>query len=158
MSFRLEKDVDFAWISADFGSGLEEYKVTRYTHVLVIKLLKKYGHRKKDKKYTKNLYDITDTNALAMRKEVVCTVLLDWKEGVIQDKNGKNVQCGQQEKEQLLIDSPVRTDWLLEQALQANTFLPDLEQDAKNSERPLNIKKNTEEAKNSSPIAEPVSQ
>jgi len=34
--FRLEKDVDFAWVEADFGSGLEKYKITHYTLVLNI--------------------------------------------------------------------------------------------------------------------------
>ena len=47
MSFKLEKDVDFAWVSADFGSGIESYKVTHYSLPLIIQLFKKYGHRKK---------------------------------------------------------------------------------------------------------------
>jgi len=71
MSFKLERDVDFAWVTADFGSGLESYKITHYTIPLILKLFKKYGHRKKDKKYAKNVYDLTDANALAMRKEAI---------------------------------------------------------------------------------------
>ncbi len=154
--FRLKKDVDFAWIEGDFGSGVERYKIAQYNITLMLKLFKKYGHRKKDKTYAMNVYDLTDANALAMRKEVICIVLLDWKEGVIQDKDGNNLKCGEKEKEQLIIDSPVRINWFLEQAMDLNIFKP--EQVAKNSERPSNIKKNTEEAKNNSQIAETVSQ
>jgi len=156
MSFRLEKDVDFAWVEADFGSGLERYKITRYTVSLMFQLFKKYGHRKKNKKYAKNQYDLTDANALAMRREAICTVLLDWEDGVIQDKNGKNVQCGQKEKEQLIIDSPIRANWLFEQAVPEDTFMPDSEQEAKNSERPLNTETEVSAIKSNSRTAENV--
>lgn len=154
MSFKLEKDVDFAWVTADFGSGSESYKIAHYSLSLILQLYKKYGSRKKGKKYAKNIYDLTDANALAMRKEAMCTVLLDWKEGVIQDKDGKNVQCGQKEKEQLNIDSPVRSNWIFAQAMDLNNFIPDQEQVAKNSERPLNIENEASEKKNNSPVAE----
>ena len=157
MSFKLEKDIDFAWVTADFGSGSESYKITHYSFPLILKLFKKHGHRKKDKKYAKNSYDLTDANALAMRKEAVCTVILDWKPGVIQDKDGKNIQCGQKEKEQLLIDSPARINWLLAQAMDLTTFIPDQEQEAKNSGRPLNIENEAPATKSNSQIAESVS-
>ena len=157
MSFKLEKDVDFAWVTADFGSGSESYKITHYSLSLIFQLFKKYGHRKKDKKYAKNNYDITDANALTMRKETIFTVLLDWKEGVIQDKDGKNLQCGQKEKEQLIIDSPARIEWILSQAILPATFHPDEEQVAKNSERPLNIENETPEIKSNSRAVETVS-
>ncbi len=157
MSFKLEKDVDFAWVTADFGSGKESYKITRYTIPTMFRLLKKHGYRKKDKKYPKNQYDITNAGALAMRKESICIVLLDWKPGVILDKNGKNVQCGEKEKIQLLIDSPARTDWILEKAIPPDTFRPNEEQAAKNSGRPLNIGNEASETKNNSRTAETVS-
>jgi len=157
MSFKLERDVDFAWVIADFGSGSESYKITHYSLSLIFKLFKKYGHRKKNKEYAKNSYDITDAKALAMRKEAICTVLLDWREGVIQDKDGKNLQCGQKEKEQLLIDSPARINWILAQAMDLNTFIPDQEQEAKNSEGPLNIENGASVTKSNSRIAESVS-
>ena len=51
MSFKLEKDVDFAWVTADFGSGSESYKITHYSLSLIIQLFKKYGHRKDGKTY-----------------------------------------------------------------------------------------------------------
>lgn len=155
--FRLEKDVDFSWIEADFGSGQEQYKITHYTIALILQLFKKYGHRKEGKKYAKNQYDLTDAKALAMRKEAICTVLLDWKDGVIQDRDGKNLQCGQKEKEQLIIDSPVRINWILAQAMDLETFMPDREQEAKNSKRPLNIETETPAIKNNSQTAENVS-
>jgi len=157
MSFQLEKDIDFAWVSADFGSGLETYKITHYTIPFVIQLFKKHGHRKKSKKYTKNQYDLTDINALAMRKEAVCTVLLDWKEGVILDKHGKPVKCGQKEKEQLILDSPRRVHWILKQGGNLDTLLPNLEQEAKNSGRPLNTENEASATKSNSRIAESVS-
>ena len=157
MSFKLEKDVDFAWVTADFGSGSESYKITRYTISLMFQLLRKHGHRKKNKKYSKNQYDLTDSAALALRKEAICTVLLDWKEGVILDKNGRNVQCGEKEKKQLIIDSPIRVDWILGQAIPLETFQPNQEQEAKNSERPLNIENEASAIKNNSRIAESVS-
>ncbi len=154
--FQLEKDVDFAWVTADFGSGKESYKITRYTIPVMLGLLKKYGHRKKNKKYQKNHYDVTESAALAMRQESICIVLLDWKEGVIQDKNGKNVQCGEKEKMQLVIDSSARTDWILGQAIPPDTFRPNEEQAAKNSERPLNTENEAPEIKNNSRVAETV--
>lgn len=157
MSFKLEKDVDFAWVSADFGSGIESYKVTHYSLPLIFQLFKKYGHRKQGKEYIKNSYDITDDKALAMRKEAVCTVLLDWKPGVILDKDGKDLQCGQKEKEQLIINSPARINWLLAQAMDFNTFIPEQEQEAKNSERLLNIENEASATKNNSRTAESVS-
>lgn len=183
--FKLEKDVDFAWVTADFGSGKESYKITHYTLSLILQLFKKYGHRKEfsdvwqhketgekvfvepvenldtyerlKKEYAKNEYDVTDTKSLAMRKEAVCTVLLDWREGVIQDKDGKNLQCGQKEKEQLIIDSPARINWLLAQAMDLKTFIPDQEQEAKNSERPLNTENEAPGTKNNSRAVETVS-
>ena len=157
MSFKLEKDVDFAWVSANFGSGTESYKITRYTIPLMMSLLKKHGHRKKNKKYDKGEYDMTDGNALAMRQESICIVLLDWKEGVIQDKNGKNVLCGEKEKKQLVINSPARVDWILSQAVPPKTFFPNEEQEAKNSDRPLNIESEASVTKSNSRTAESVS-
>ena len=89
-----------------------------------------------------------------MRKEAVCTVLLDWKEGVIQDKDGNNIKCGQKEKEQLVIDSPARINWILARALDLTTFIPEQEQEAKNSERPLNTETEVPAIKNNSQTAE----
>jgi len=155
--FRLEKDVDFTWVETDFGSGMEKYKITHYTLALILKLFKKYGHRKDGKKYVANQYDLTDAKALAMRKEAVCTVLLDWEPGVILDKDGNNVQCGQKEKEQLMVDSPARVEWLLQQAMTPDTFMPDQEQEVKNSERPLSIETGAPATKNNSKVAETVS-
>ena len=157
MSFKLEKDVDFAWVSADFGSGIESYKVTHYSLPLIIQLFKKHGHRKQGKKYEKNTYDITDANALLMRKEAINTVLLDWKPGVIQDKDGKNVQCGQREKEQLNIYSPVRSNWIFAQAMDLKNFIPEQEQEAKNSDRPLNTENEASATKSNSRTVESVS-
>ena len=157
MSFKLEKDVDFAWVTADFGSGSESYKITRYTLPFILQLIKKYGHRDKGKEYAKNEYDLTNSESLAMRKEVICTVLLDWKDGVIQDKNGQSVKCGEKEKKQLVIDSPARIEWILSQAILPITFHPDEEQAAKNSGRPLNIENEASETKNNSRAAETVS-
>lgn len=185
MSFKLQRDVDFAWVTANFGSGSESYKITHYSLSLILKLFKKYGHRKKfsdvwqhketgekvfvkpienldiyerlKKEYAKNQYDITDANALLMRKEAICTVLLDWKTGVIQDKNGKNVQCGQREKEQLNIDSPARSNWIFAQAMDLKTFIPDQEQEAKNSEGPSSTENEASVTKNNSRAVESVS-
>ena len=157
MSFRLKRDIDFAWVTADFGSGSESYKITRYTIPLMLRLIKKHGHRGKGKKYHKNDYDFTDAGALALRKEAICIVLLDWKEGVIQDKNGKNVLCGENEKEQLVVDSPARVDWIMGQAIPPDTFRPNEEQEAKNSERPLNLETEAPAIKSNSQTAESVS-
>jgi len=157
MSFKLERDVDFAWVTADFGSGSETYKITHYTLPLVLQLIKKHGHRDNGKEYAKNEYDLTEADSLALRKEAICIVLLDWKEGVIQDKDGKNVLCGEKEKKQLVIDSPTRIEWILSQAILPGTFSPDEEQTAKNSERPLNIENGAPETKNNSRVAETVS-
>lgn len=185
MSFRLKRDVDFAWVTADFGSGSESYKITHYTLSLILQLFKKYGHRKKfsdvwqhketgekvfvepientdtyerlKKEYAKNSYDITDAKALDMRKEAICTVLMDWKPGVIQDKDGNNLQCGQKEKEQLIIDSPVRSNWIFAQAMDLKNFIPDQEQEAKNSEGLLNIENEASATKSNSRTAESVS-
>ena len=157
MSFRLKRDVDFAWVTADFGSGSESYKITHYSLPLILTLFKKYGHRKKNKEYAKNSYDITDAKALSMRKEAICTVLMDWKEGVIQDKDGNNLKCGQKEKEQLIIDSPARINWVLAQAIELKTFIPDQEQEAGNLDRPLNIENEASATKSNSRIAENVS-
>jgi len=157
MSFRLKRDVDFAWVTADFGSGPEPYKITHYTLPLILQLIKKHGHRDNGKEYAKNEYDLTNAESLAMRKEVICTVLLDWKDGVIQDKDGKNVLCGEKEKKQLVVDSPARIEWILGQAILPGTFCPDEEQVAKNSERPLNIENEASETKSNSRAAEIVS-
>ena len=158
MSFRLEKDVDFAWVTADFGLGLEAYKITHYPISLMLRLIKKHGHRKEGKKYQKNVYDMTDAGAIALRKEAICIILLDWKEGIIQDKNGKNVLCGEKEKKQLVIDSPARIDWIMSQAIPPNTFRPNEEQEAKNSERLLNIENEASAIKSNSQAVESVSE
>ena len=157
MSFQLEKDVDFAWVTADFGSGKESYKITRYTIPFMLQLLKKYGHRKKNKKYAKNEYDLTEDAALDMRKEATCAVILDWKEGVIQDKEGHNVQCGEKEKTQLVVDSPARIEWILSQAIPPSTFHPNEEQEAKNSDRLSNLENGVSATKSNSQTAEIVS-
>lgn len=182
MSFKLQKDVDFAWVTANFGSGSESYKITHYPIPLMLQLIKKHGHRdpyiwkhketnltvdidpkdeenylRVDKIYPKNNYDITDAEAIALRKEAICIVLLDWKPGVIQDKDGKDVLCGEKEKKQLVIDSPARIDWIISEAIPPKTFRPDQEQEAKNSEGLLNIENEASETKSNSRTAESVS-
>ena len=156
MSFKLENDVDFAWVTADFGSGPEGYKITHYTIPFILQLLKKHGHRKKGKKYAKNEYDLTDAASLDLRKEAICFVLLDWKDGVILDKDGKNVKCGENEKIQLVLDSQTRIEWILSKAILPSIFHPNEEQEAKNSERPLNTENGVSATKSNSRIAESV--
>jgi len=157
MSFKLKRDVDFAWVTTDFGSGSETYKITHYTLPLILQLIKKHGHRDNDKEYVKNEYDLTEADSLALRKEAICIVLLDWKEGVIQDKDGKNVLCGEKEKKQLVIDSPARIEWILSQAILPATFNPNEKQAAKNSERPSNTENGAPATKSNSRVAETVS-
>ena len=158
MSFQLEKDVDFAWVKGDFGNGLEEYKVTHYPITMIIELMKKHGHRDPDKEYVKNVYDFTDTEALALRKESICRVLLDWKPGVILDKEGKPIGCGQKEKEQLVIDSPARVEFILIEGGKNSNFCPDMEQAAGKSERPSNLENGAAEKKSNSQTVESVSE
>lgn len=158
MSFQLEKDVDHAWVTGDFGTGPETYKIAHYTLQTILELFKKHGHRDKNKKYVKNEYDLTDTEALAFRKEAICKVLLDWKPGVILDKEGKPVGCGQKEKEQLAIDSQVRIQWILREGQKIANFLPDMEQAAGKSARPSDSENGAAAKKSSSQTAENVSE
>ena len=154
--FRLKKDTDSTWIQNDFGTGTEKYRIAYYSEEQQLNLLKKYGHRDKKKKYKANEYDITDDNALKLRQESFNSILLDWDDS-IQDENGKPVKCGEEEKKQFVIDAFARVFWIILKARNILTFLPDLEQVAKNSSRPLDTKKNTEEVKSNSQTAEPVS-
>ena len=181
MSFRLGCDTDSAEIQNDFGSGIERYRVRYYSAEKQLELLKKYGHRdsffwkhkktnvevskepkdlnkyeQHEKVYAENEYDLTDENALKLRQESFNYVLLSWEDS-IQDENGNPVECGKKEKNQLVIDSFVRVFWITIQAGNIFMFLPDMEQVSKNSSRPLDTKKSTEEAKSNSQIAEPVS-
>jgi len=185
MSFQLEKDVDHTWVTGDFGTGLEEYKITHYDLPIVLELMKKHGHRDKyadiwqhrktdakvfvepksnpgdfkrlEKQYVKNEYDLTDVEALALRQEAICIVLLDWKPGVILDKEGKPAGCGQKEKEQLVIDSPARVQWILMQGQKIANFFPDMEQAAGKSARPSNSENGADVKKSNSQTAENVS-
>ena len=157
MAFRLKRDTDSAWVESDFGSGIEKYKIAYYSMEHQVELLKKHGYRKKGKKYAKDEYDITDEKALKLRQESFNNILLDWDDS-IQDENGKPVKCGEKEKNQFVIDSFARVFWIILKARNIMTFLPDMEHAAKNSNRPSNTKKNTEEARNNLPLAEPVSQ
>lgn len=181
MSFRLKKDTDSTWVTGDFGSGPEKYKISYYSPEIIIELMKKYGHRDSyfwkhketnvevsekpedidnydqlEKVYVENEYDVTDEKALKLRQESICRVILDWDES-IQDENGKPVNCGEQEKKQLVLDSFARITWILLKARNLLTFLPDMEQVVKNSKRLSNTEKTSETAESNSRHASVVS-
>ncbi len=178
MSFRLKKDTDSTWVTGDFGSGPEKYKISYYSPEIIIELLKKYGHRdpcfwkhketgveisekpkdidnydELEKVYAENEYDITDENALKLRQESICRALLDWDDSIQDDKGGP-VKCGEQEKKQLVLDSFARVTWILLKARNLLTFLPDMEQVVKNSKGLSNTERTSKTAgSNSHPVS-----
>jgi len=182
MAFRLKKDTDSTWVDADFDSGREKYLISYYSPEIIIELFQKYGHRdpcfwrhketkvevsekpkdpdnyeQLDKVYAENEYDITDENALKLRQEAICTVIRDWDES-IQDEHGEPVQCGEQEKKQLVLDSNARVTWILLKARNLLTFLPNMEQAVKNSNRPSSTERPSKVVENNSHPAKLVSQ